>query len=212
MDRRDIFSSVYSTFALLLFLFAFAVTAGAFLRSHWPFPHRPGTKIAGEWSVGKAGSGLAANWNFDAPLFHGARNITLEIEDGDERRKILLNRSGPTGKGEAEKTAVIRVGPKRSQAGVPDAPVSIWRVRAIAPRSITNRLGSGGTEVVVYVKIDSSGKVTAARTRQYDDATGIALAKLATEAALQWKFQPLKGISRTPFSGDFVIRFPFPKT
>ena len=227
------FSSGYRKFFVLLSLFAFAAAAGFYVRSHWPLSAPPGANIAGAWSVEKSGSGLAVSWNFDAPLFHDARNVTLEIEDGNERRKIPLNRSErastlfyapreadvtlrlrvqPAGAGEAEKTEVIPLGPQPTEAAPRATPVSIWRVRAVAPRSLTSRLGDDGTEVAVYVKIDPSGKVTVASTRQYDDATGTALAKIATEAALQWKFQPLKRESRNPIYRDSVIRFKFPKT
>ena len=244
------FSSGYRKFFVLLFLFAFAVAAGSYVRSHWPLPAPPGGTIAGAWSVEKSGSGLAVSWNFDAPLFHDARNVTLEIEDGNERRKIPLNRSQragtlfytpleadvtlrlriqPPGAGEPEKTEVIRLGPQKADAVVErpkrtevapregtrsrlEAPVSVWRVRAVAPRSLTSRLRGDGMEVAVYVKIAPSGKVTAASARRYDDATGTALAKIATAAALQWKFQPLKGKSRNPIYRDFVIHFKFPKT
>lgn len=244
------FSSGYRKLFVLLFLFAFAVAAGSYLRSHWPLPAPPGGNIAGAWSVEKSGSGLAVSWNFDAPLFHDARNVTLEIEDGNERRRIPLNRSEragtlfytpreadvtlrlriqPAGAGEPEKTEVIRLGsqkadavaerPKRTDA-VPqegsrsrlEAPVSVWRVRAVAPRSLTSRLRDDGMEVAVYVKIAPSGKVTAASTRHYDNATEAALAKIAKEAALQWKFRPLMGDSRNRIYRDFVIHFKFPKT
>ncbi len=234
------FSSGNRKFFVLLFLFAFAAVAGFYVQSHWPLSAPPCANIAGAWSLEKSGSGLAVSWNFDAPLFHDARKVTLEIEDGNERRKIPLNRSErastlfyapreadvtlrlrvqPAGAGEAEKTEVIRLGPKATDAALressrsrPEAAVSVWRVRAVAPRSLTSRLGEDGTEVAVYVKIDPSGKVTAASTRRYGDATGTALAKIATEAALQWKLQPLKRESRNPIYRDSVIRFKFPKT
>ena len=247
------YSSGYRKFFVLLSLFAIAVGAGSYARSHWPLPSPPGGGIAGAWSVEKAGSGLAVRWNFGAPLFHNARKVMLEIDDGNERRKIPLNLSVGTGTlfyapqeadvtlrlriqgagaGEAEKTEVIRLGsqtaeavaevPKRTDAvrAVPaegsrsrlGSAVSVWRVRASAPRSVTSHLRNGGMEVAVYVKIDPSGKVTSASTRLYDDATEAKLAKIATEAALQWKFQPLKGTYRNPVYRDFLIHFKFPKT
>jgi len=258
MERGHMFSSGYRKFFVLLFLFACAVVAGSYARFHWPASAPAGGNIAGAWSVEKSGSGLAVRWNFDAPLFHDAGNVALEIEDGKERRKIPLNRSEragtlfytpreadvtlrlriqPTVAGEAEKTEVIRLGsqkaevvaekPKRAEAvpeEVPDevpgegtrsrldVPLSIWRVRAFAPHSLTSRLDDDGMEVPVYVKIEPSGKVTAASTRKYDDATEVALAKIATEAALRWKFQALKGRRNSNVYRDFVIHFKFPKT
>ncbi len=247
------FSSGYRKLFVLLSLFALAVAAGSFVRSHRPLPAVRGSGLAGAWSVEKSGSGLAVKWNFDAPIFRNARNVTLEIEDGNERRDISLNpnerasplylapreadvtlrlRIQPAGAGEPEKIEVIRLvshkartvaeAPKRTDAAptVPDegsrsrleSPVSVWRVRAFAPPSLTSQLGDDGMEVTVYVKIEPSGKVSEATTRPYSDATEAALAKIAAEAALEWKFQPLKGDSRNAIYRDFVIHFKFSKT
>src|SRR5207247_1862433 len=95
--------------------------------------HSPATKIAGAWGVERSGSGLAVNWNFDAPLFQDAAKVTLDIEDGNDRRQIPLNRAEragtlfytpqepdvtlrlhiqPAAAGEPEKTEVIRLGPQ----------------------------------------------------------------------------------------------------
>ena len=86
--------------------------------------------------TGSSGSGLAVSWNFDAPLFRNARNVTLEIEDGAERRKIPLDNSQrantlfyapretdvtlrlqiqPEGAAEPAKTEVIRLGTQNAQ-------------------------------------------------------------------------------------------------
>ncbi|MEO8126283.1 MAG: hypothetical protein ABJF23_32970 [Bryobacteraceae bacterium] len=93
------------------------------------------------------------------------------------------------------------------------APVSVWRVRAFAPPSLTSHLKANGMDVAVYVKIAPSGKVTAASTRKYGSATEAALAKIATNAAMQWKFDHLKDSGRgNPIYRDFVIHFKFPKT
>jgi len=249
------FSSGYRKFFILLFLFAFALIAGSYVRLHWPVSRSSNQSIAGAWSVERSGSGLAVSWNFNAPVFRDAQNATLEIEDGNERRKIALNRADqattlfytprhsditlrlriPPAGGEPEKTEVIRIGspapaapeaavavrPPAVTAEVPEegsrsrtiAPVSVWRVRAFAPPSLTSRLKDEGMEVAVYIKIAPSGKVMEASTRKYDDATETALAKIATNAALQWKFDPLKGASRrNPIARHFVIHFKFPKT
>jgi hypothetical protein len=93
-----------------------------------------------------------------------------------------------------------------------EIPVSIWRVRAFAPPSLTRQLGKDGLEVAVYVKINPAGKVTSASTRKYDQPVEAALANIATDAAMHWKFRPLKGRSNNPIYRDFVIHFKFPQT
>lgn len=253
MERTPMFSFGQRKFFGLLFLFSVAVVAGAYFRSHWPLSTLRGTGIAGGWRVEKSGSGVAVSWNFDAPLFHNSRAVTLEIEDGKERRKIPLDRSvrastlfyaphdddvtlrlriQPAGAGEAEKTEVIRLEPQKAGAADEalraadatqafpeegsrsrlESAVSVWRVRALAPPSLTSHLKYDGMEVAVYVKINPSGKVISASTRLYDNVTEAELAKIATQAALQWKFQPLKGKYRDPIYRDFLIRFKFHKT
>jgi hypothetical protein len=137
----------------------------------------------------------------------------------------------PADPGTPEKVEVIRLGAETQQAVTPvqkiepevpkpqsppqessrartEVPVSIWRVRAFAPPSLTNKLSSA-FEVPVYVKIAPNGKVTSASTRKYENATEASLASIATGAALKWKFQPLKGRDRSSISRDFVLHFNF---
>jgi hypothetical protein len=261
------FSSGFRKFLLFALLLIASVGLGLYLRRNWPFPQSPepvSGRIAGAWAVEKSGSGLAVKWNFDAPLFRNARNVILEIEDGDRQRNIPLDRSERAGtlfytpqnagvtlrlriqgaaKDEPEKTEVIRLGPQtaRTPPAAPAAratpmeppaqqpsesesatqessrsrleiPVSIWRVRAFAPPSLTRQLGKDGLEVAVYVKINPAGKVTSASTRKYDQPVEAALANIATDAAMHWKFRPLKGRSNNPIYRDFVIHFKFPQT
>lgn len=253
MERTPMFNFGQRKFFVFLFLFAVAVLAGAYFRSHWPLSALRSTGIADGWRVEKSGSGLAVSWNFDAPLFSNARTVTLEIDDGNEERKIPLDRSVSASTlfyaphdadvtlrlriqsaraGEAEKTEVIRL--ESQKAGTADevlrgadatpaipeegsrsrleSAVSVWRVRALAPPSLTSHLRYDGMDVAVYVKINPSGKVISASTRLYDNTTEAELAKIATHAALQWKFQPLKGKYRNPIYRDFLIRFKFHKT
>jgi hypothetical protein len=245
-------SSGYRKFFVFLFLFAFALLVGSYVRAHWPLSPSSSQSIAGAWSVERSGSGLAVSWNFKAPQFRNASTATLEIEDGAERRKITLKRAdrastlfytprqssvtlrlripGETGTAEtirigpsapAPVEAAIEVQPPVVIAEIPEegtrartiVPRSVWRVRAFAPYSLTSRLKDGGMDVAVYVKIAPSGKVTEASTRKYDDATETALARIATGAALQWKFNSLKGDRRgNPIDRHFVIHFKFPRT
>lgn len=243
----------------LVFLFALAIAAGAYLRFHRSFPTPPGGHISGAWGVEKSGSGLAVNWNFEAPLFRNAGNVTLEIQDGGEQRKIALSRSERAGTlfytphdpavtlrlvidsatpGEPRKTEVIRLGaqneqiakapveqvaaeppvkaqeaalPEETRARTESPPVSVWRVRAFAPPSLSKKLPTGGIEIPVYVKIAPSGKVTASSTRKYDEALEFELANIATRAAMQWKFRPMKKRDGNQIYRDFVIHFRFPK-
>jgi pyruvate/2-oxoglutarate dehydrogenase complex dihydrolipoamide acyltransferase (E2) component len=255
MQFKRRFSSGSVRFLVLLSVCAVAVAAALYLRFYPQLVSRPNTKIAGAWGVEKSGSGLAVNWNLDAPLFQNALNVTLEIQDGGQQRRIALNRTERTGTlfytpqatdvtlrlriqtstpGEPEKTEVIQVGSQRvasekppeiaekpKPANIPppessrarlESPVSIWRVRALAPPALTRKLKDQELEVAVYVKINPAGRVTAASTKKYDDPTEAALASIATRAAMQWKFQPLKGKDRSRIYRDFVIQFKFPKT
>jgi hypothetical protein len=264
MQFSRFFSSGFRKFLFFALLLISSVGLGLYLRRNWPFPQLPEPlrgRIAGAWAVEKSGSGLAVKWNFDAPLFRDARNVILEIEDGDRQRNIPLDRSERAGtlfytpqnagvtlrlriqgaaKDEPEKTEVIRLGPQTArtlpaarptrieppvQPSEPESapqqessrsrlevPVSIWRVRAFAPPSLSRQLGNDGLEVAVYVKINPAGKVTSASTRKYDQPVEAALANIATDAAMHWKFRPLKGRSNNPIYRDFVIHFKFPKT
>jgi hypothetical protein len=62
--------------------------------------------------------------------------------------------------------------------------------------------------VDVRVKIGWSGRVVGANTRRYDDPVASELARIATNAALQWRFKPLGG-SDTQKSLEHVVHFKF---
>src|SRR5438445_3751421 len=94
MSLKRVFS-----YGFLVLLSVVAVAGGVawYMQSHQPAVHSPATKIAGAWGVERSGSGLAVNWNFDAPLFQDAAKVTLDIEDGNDRRQIPLNRAERAG-------------------------------------------------------------------------------------------------------------------
>jgi hypothetical protein len=89
-----------------------------------------------------------------------------------------------------------------------DEPVPVRIVRARAPFRLTRQLGRKGLEVDVMVKIGWSGRVVYANTRKYDDPVEAELARVATNAALQWRFKPLGG-SDTQKSLEHVLHFKF---
>src|SRR5690349_10802436 len=97
MSSKRAFSSAFSIFLVLLSVVAIAGGILWYMQSHRPVAHSSISKIAGAWGVERAGSGLAVNWNFDAPLFRDAAKVTLDIEDGKDRRQIPLNRTERAG-------------------------------------------------------------------------------------------------------------------
>jgi hypothetical protein len=95
-------------------------------------------------------------------------------------------------------------------AAVTDELVPIRTMRARAPYRLTRQLGRNGLDVDVVVKIGWSGRVIEANTRKYDDPVEAELARVATNAALQWRFKPLGG-SDTRKSVEQVLHFKFVK-
>jgi hypothetical protein len=96
-------------------------------------------------------------------------------------------------------------------AAVTDELVPIRTMRARAPYRLTRKLGRNGLDVDVVVKIGWSGRVIEANTRKYDDPVEAELARVATNAALQWRFKPLGGSDTRKFV-EQVLHFKFVKS
>lgn len=158
-------------------------------------------------------------------------NVTLRLRVKGGTEKIETIRLGPELAGELSAAAVRQPAtaavdraaspqetsrsrltkPPAEGAAVPDAPIAVRKVRAQAPPRWTRKLGREGLDIDVFIKIDQSGKVISANTRKYDDPVGAALAKSATDAALRWRFAPLKKTDREGVRGE-VLHFKFHRT
>jgi hypothetical protein len=166
-------------------------------------------------------------------LFYSPRteNCTLRLRIKGDPEKTEVIRIGSEAENNLPKTALANVAPvpvapqksypsvsarTREQtqpaigAAVTDELVPIRTMRARAPYRLTRQLGRNGLDVDVVVKIGWSGRVIEANTRKYDDPVEAELARVATNAALQWRFKPLGGLD-TRKSVEQVLHFKFVK-
>jgi hypothetical protein len=200
---------------------------------------RSSTSPVGGWAVEQTGSGLKISWNLDSPLFRNSRGAALQIRDGELDREFELDpkqkagtlfysprTEAPASTAPAPVAPQTPVAPQKSYpsasartreqtqpaigAAVTDELVPIRTMRARAPYRLTRQLGRNGLDVDVVVKIGWSGRVIEANTRKYDDPVEAELARVATNAALQWRFKPLGG-SDTRKSVEQVLHFKFVK-
>jgi hypothetical protein len=82
-------------------------------------------------------------------------------------------------------------------------------VQPQVPESLARRLGSRTLEVTVFVKINESGWVASVSTQWPADPLEREFAELATEAAQQWQFEPVRVNGRAVY-GDAQLRFRYP--
>jgi hypothetical protein len=168
---------------------------------------------------------------FYSPL---TENCTLRLRIKGDPEKTEVIRIGSEAENNLPKTtpvniapAPVQVAPQKSYPGmssrtreqiapaigaaVTDELVPIQTMRARAPYRLTHQLGRNGLDVDVVVKIGWSGRVIEANSRKYDDPVEAELARVATNAALQWRFKPLGG-SDTRRSVEQVLHFKFVKS
>lgn len=79
------------------------------------------------------------------------------------------------------------------------------------PSRIKQQMTSAAIDIEVFVKINETGKVSAASTRFYSGPIEKQLAELATSAAFQWSFDPVS-VKGRPVYSDAKLRFHFPRS
>lgn len=80
----------------------------------------------------------------------------------------------------------------------------------VLPDVLREKLGGRIVEVVVYIKINETGSVSAASTPVSPDALERELADIATKAAFKWRFDPVR-VNGQRVYGDAQLRFRFPR-
>jgi hypothetical protein len=82
-------------------------------------------------------------------------------------------------------------------------------VQPQVPESLVRRLGRRKLEVTVFVKINESGWVASVSTQWPADPLEREFAERASEAAQQWRFEPVRVNGRAVY-GDAQLQFRYP--